>query len=527
MATGDPTPGKPNPERGAGSDARPISSWRETEGEGFSESGKPESHIANLRIKKGKCMYTQKEVDQMIQLAIEQYSEKSKQKGGNAMDETLKSMTDRDLEMGIDALLMKKSRIERHARLEGRALDVEETSWINDAEKYVREYREELQMRKPERPLTVVDGPLGGGMSHGFDHSRDLGMPVKDKTFRGMFGYPKSQKLNTGGFKDCAEFLDAVWSGRYDPRLVRASANETTPSQGGFAVPEGFSSEWLDASLPNELIRNLCRVFPMTTETLPIPGWDAADMSAGATHGGFTMEFMAEGSTATPQTPKLRKIMLTARVGGIYCDASLELVADGTNFERNLQTALVKSIGYGLDRFGIAGTGAGCPQGFLNAPCKIVVAKESGQRMDTLVYQNLKKMFARQLNPQDAVWLFNATAIPELLEQSVAVGTGGNFVPLLNESNGKFNIFGRPAYFHPAMPTLGDAGDAAFVDFNFYALGLRKEVGIDISDAPRWLQRERSFRILIRFDGQCTLDKAVTPEHGDSLSPVVTLAERA
>jgi HK97 family phage major capsid protein len=136
-------------------------------------------------------------------------------------------------------------------------------------------------------------------------------------------------------------------------------------------------------------------------------------------------------------------------------------------------------------------------------------------------------MFARQLNPERAVWLFNPSTVPELLEQSVAVGTGGSFVPLLNESSGQFKIFGRPVYFHPAMPALGDAGDSAFVDFNFYALGLRRELWIDVSDAPRWLERERSFRILMRFDGQCTLDKEITPENGDSLSPVVTLGERA
>ncbi|MCK4827438.1 phage major capsid protein, partial [bacterium] len=87
--------------------------------------------------------------------------------------------------------------------------------------------------------------------------------------------------------------------------------------------------------------------------------------------------------------------------------------------------------------------------------------------------------------------------------------------------------FGRPVFFHPSMPTLGDDDDCAFVDFNFYALGLRQEVGIDQSDAPRWDYRERSYRILMRFDGMCTLDQAVTPEHGDTLSPIVTLAERA
>lgn len=292
-------------------------------------------------------------------------------------------------------------------------------------------------------------------------------------------------------------------------------------------MPTQFASEWLDASLPTEIVRNLCKVFPMESETKEIPGWDGADMSSGQTHGGLTMQFLAESGTATPQTGKMRKITLNAKMAAIYVDASIELIQDGRDFVTNLEGALKKSIGYGIDRYCIAGSGAGCPQGVLNAPCKIQITKETGQVADSIVYGNLKKMFARQLNPQNAVWLFNATSIPELLEQSVAIGTAGSFVPLLNEKAGKFTIFGRPVYFHPAMPTLGDADDCAFVDFSFYGLGLRKEVWIDQTDAVRWLQRERSFRILMRFDGQCTLNSAIQPEHGDTLSPVVTLAERA
>ena len=30
---------------------------------------------------------------------------------------------------------------------------------------------------------------------------------------------------------------------------------ETVPSSGGFAVPTEFAAEWLDASLPNEIVR--------------------------------------------------------------------------------------------------------------------------------------------------------------------------------------------------------------------------------------------------------------------------------
>jgi hypothetical protein len=66
----------------------------------------------------------------------------------------------------------------------------------------------------------------------------------------------------------------------------------------------------------------------------------------------------------------------------------------------------------------------------------------------------------------------------------------------------------------------------AFIDFNFYALGIRKEIFLEATDAVKWLQRERSFRVLLRFDGQPTLDKPVTPENGETLSPIVTLAAR-
>lgn len=428
-----------------------------------------------------------------------------------------------ETEKNIEKLSRKVIDIDNLVRDQKRSLTSEEALLRVEITDQIEDLRKELPVG---RPLTLQKNGLLGGSDSIIDI--DPVLPARGRTFRAMFGYGDRQKLDTGDFKDCAEFLNVLESGRYDPRLqVRASQGEGVPSSGGFSVPSEFSSEWLDASLPNEVVRKLCRVYPMTSETKDIPGWDAKDMSGGATHGGLTMTFMAEGSTATPQTGKLRNVKLTARMAGIYVDASIELVQDGKDFATNLQTALSKSLGYGIDRYCIAGSGAGCPQGILKAPCKIQITKESGQRADSVIYANLKKMFARQLNPGDAVWLFNNTAIPDLLEQSVAVGTGGNFVPLLNEKNGEFTIFGRPVYFHPAMPSLGDADDCAFVDFNFYGLGLRQEVWIDTSDAPRWLQRERSFRILMRFDGMCTLDAAVIPEHGVTLSPVVTLEARA
>lgn len=390
--------------------------------------------------------------------------------------------------------------------------------------------RMEGRNMEPDRPLSRPRPMTEEEMSadYRFADTRTVETTAaRGRDYRSMFKIGRNERLDNGDFASASEFIAVMDSGRFDPRLqARSSMGEGIPSAGGFSVPPQFAAEWLDASLPNELVRNLCKVYPMESASLEVIGFDGADMSSGATHGGLTMTFQAEGSTASAQTAKLRKIMLTAKMGAIYVDSSIELMQDGKGFAENLQKALQQSMGYGIDRFCIAGSGAGEPQGILSAPCKIQITKESGQNNDTIVYQNLKKLFARSLTPDKSVFLFNPTAIPDLLEQSIAIGVGGAHVPLLNESNGKFTIFGRPVYFHPAMPTIGDADDCAFVDFGFYALGLRKEVWIDQTDAVRWLQRERSLRILLRFDGQCTLNAAVTPEHGLSLSPVVTMAAR-
>lgn len=428
----------------------------------------------------------------------------------------------------IVKLSQKIGEIRMNAMNKKRELSGEETGLICEMESQIDSLRMELPASGPQtmpRNTTIFNQSSGGGYTTRQVRQSDPFAGGRD--YRSFFNIGDGP-LDTGNFKDAADFLRVIDSGRFDPRLqILNTMVEGVPSSGGFAVPVEFARDWLDASLPTEIVRNLARVYPMTSETKEIPGWDGADMSGSATHGGLTMQFLDESAGATAQTPKMRKITLAAKMAAIYVNASLELVQDGRDFATNLENALKKSIGYGIDRYCITGSGSGCPQGVLNASCKIQVEKETGQLADTIFYGNLKKMYARQLNPQGAVWLFNATSIPELLEQSVAVGTGGDFVPLMREQNGQFVIFGRPVYFHPSMPSLGDADDCAFVDFGFYGLGIRQEVVIDQSDAPRWNYRERSYRILMRFDGQCTLDKAVQPENGDTLSPIVTLAERA
>lgn len=461
-------------------------------------------------------MYSQAQVNKMIS---------DKMKSEVKAHATKSYIYECEIEDDIKSLQSKEKNITLAAAKENRALDPVEQSLINEIGVTIADLEEQRKMLMPQRAMTV-EGNRTLDNNYGADIYTRTATNSK-LNYRNLFKLRPEDRLDNGGFRNAAEFIRVIDSGRYDTRLQYLnSQQEGIPSSGGFAVPSQIAAEWLDAALSINSFRSLCKLYGMLSNTLEVPGWDSADLTSGKAVGGLQMAFLGEGDTATPQTAKMRKIELTARVAGIYADSSIELIQDGVDFATNLESALRQSMSFGIDRYMLLGTGAGQPLGALNAPCKIQVAKEVGQRAGTLVYQNLKRMFARQLNPNGAVWVVNNTIIPDLLELSIPVGTGGSHVPVLNESNGEFSIFGRPVYFSGAMPSIGTVNDVAFIDFNFYALGIRKEIFLEATDAVKWLQRERSFRVLLRFDGQPTLDKPVTPENGETLSPIVTLAAR-
>jgi HK97 family phage major capsid protein/HK97 family phage prohead protease len=372
--------------------------------------------------------------------------------------------------------------------------------------------RQEADSKRPalsvqtREAIRVIEGPA---------------LSAEDKTFRRMFGEPP----NGHGFETSREFMEVISSGRYDPRL--RTMTEGTASAGGFAVPEEYSSKWLDDSLPAEVVRPRATVWPMKSDTLKVPGWDSHDRSS-SLYGGLGMVFLSETGESTPQSGLLRQIALSTKKAAIYVDISQELHDDGVGFDAQLQAAMKKSVGYGLDDAFINGTGAGMPLGVLNSDSIIEVAAESEQTDETIVYENLTKMFSRMYpaGRQRAVWLANSSTIPQLMQTTITVGTGGSVVEIFKESSGSFSIFGRPVVFTEHLPALGNAADIAFVDLSQYVIGMRKDVSLDKSNIPGWYQDLQSYRVILRFDGMPSWHEAITPAAGSTLSWCVTLAAR-
>lgn len=365
---------------------------------------------------------------------------------------------------------------------------------------------------------SIVTPIMGGG------RTVEPGGPVKDRTYRGMFS--KSAQLDRGGFNDFNEFLTVLDSGRYDSRL-KNMMTEGVGTGGGFSVPEEFSAWLLDASLEGEIVRPRAQVWPMKTDTRKIPAWDSADHRT-SLFGGFSGVWLGEGATAIRQQAKLRLIQLTARKLGIFTQASRELAEDGLDFDAQLGTALAAALSWYMDDAFINGSGVGQPIGILKDKALITVNAEGGQVAKTITYENCTKMFAR-LHPScinNAVWIINQTAMPELLTMSIAIGTSGAFIPAVTQDSGKMYLMGKEVLFTEKCPAIGNVGDIILADLSKYAIGMRKEIAIDKSNIPGWTEDAQDYRIIARVDGMGTWDKAVTPKNGDALSWCVALAAR-
>lgn len=418
------------------------------------------------------------------------------------------------LEARFDKLVWNKNRTE--------AQDEEYHSLIGQ----INDLKDDLGGNVIPAPLTKPGPQAYGEAGRVLTVEAEAVKPSRGRDYKSMFGITGG--LDRGGFRNFNEYLAVLSSGKYDERLsnFRAVMSETVPSSGGFSVPEEFAGWLLDASLESEIVRPRAQVWPMKSDSIKIPGWDAATHSS-SLFGGLTGAWLAELGTATEVYAKMRQINLNAKKLACYTAASNELVADGIDFERQIQTALIKTISWYLDYAFIQGTGSGQPLGIINDPALITVSKENGQVVSTIVFENCVKMYAR-LAPQcmaNAVWIANQTTIPQVLTMSLSVGTGGAPIqPAVLQQGGKFSLLGKEVLFTEKCPALGSAGQLLLVDPTQYAIGLRKEVSLDKSIHVGWTTDQASYRAILRADGMGTWDKAITPKAGDTLSWCVALA---
>lgn len=320
------------------------------------------------------------------------------------------------------------------------------------------------------------------------------------------------------GFADGAEFALAVRAaslpgGGVDDRLRRLAAptnyHQETGSSDGYMVPVQMAqSIWEIAFSDEDEVLNAVDfedtsgniVSLLADETTP---WGAT---------GITASWGAEGGQLSASRLDTDERQMRLHKLHAYVLATEELRDDAPRLEQRLTRGAGRAIRWEAAEAIVRGTGAGQPLGFLNSPALVTVSKESGpQAADTIVAENVLKMYSRQLDIPGSIWLANVDTYPELA--TMTIGDQPAYQPAGNLASAPYGMLqGRPIFFTEHADTLGDVSDLMFVSLrNYYAV--RKQ------GAPRFAQSMHLFfdydieayRWTFRMNGQPFLSAPVTP----------------
>jgi HK97 family phage major capsid protein len=368
-----------------------------------------------------------------------------------------------------------------------------------------------------------------------------LTKPRPQKTEGGEVGIDRASKEKFGSFgQQMAAVLQAGRPGGHvDPRLFNAATGlgESVPSDGGFLVQQDFSSELLQEVFDTGILASRCRrqVISGNANSIKINGVDETSR-ASTRYGGIVGYWEEEAGEKTASKPKFRKIELSLKKLIGLCYATDELMNDAPALESFVRQAFVGEFGFLLDDAIINGTGAGQPLGIRHSGCLVTVSKEAGQDAQTVLAENVIRMYARRFAGQTGnyAWYYNQNIEPQLFTMSIAVGTGG--IPIYMPPGGLSDapyarIMGLPAIAIEQAATLGTTGDIILANFqNGYILAEKGGIKSDMSIHVRFVYDESCFRFVMRVDGQPARASALTPYQGgasNSQSHFITLETRA
>lgn len=346
------------------------------------------------------------------------------------------------------------------------------------------------------------------------------------------------------GFKTMSEQMHAVWlqatKGKIDPRLEAIEKMQREKRQkaagtgleaydaqyGGALLAEEFRKEiWMRAQEETVILQKVTTI-PINSNMLTIPALGGYDESSGQYYGGVYFLTEGENDTINETRPAFEQLKFTLGMTAAFTSVSHPMMTFSPNsvgpmVEKLYGSALALYIEDKL----LNGTGAGEPDGAINADCVVEQAKETGQTADTVNYYNIINMKARCNRKRNAVWMYNKDVGPQLDQLALTIGTGGEMIS-------KQSVLEVDDFETEYCQKLGDAGDIIIVEWPEMIVtvpsGQAEGGQFDTSIHFHFDTAQNSFRWIFYWDGKFAWRSAKTPRYSSStLSPVVKLAERA
>lgn len=363
-----------------------------------------------------------------------------------------------------------------------------------------------------------------------------------------LAGGKRADPEKWNGFDGGAAWLKAVIDAsagnpagvKIDEKLLKSPSglNLATGPEGGYLLPPGFSTNIMDKVIgDSESLIEYCDSITIEgRESMTLLANAETSRADGSRWGGTQGYWKSEVKQMSGSKPTFREVRLEPHELYVMSYVTDKLLRNAPqNIEAYVARAAADEIAFKIGDAIFEGDGVGKPLGWLHSPCKITVAKETSQAADTVLVQNIRKMWNRMpvRSRNRAIWFAHIDVEPQLeaLWQAVEKKDGSDNVGGVTWDNyynaEKQTLKGRPIKYIEYAQTLGDEGDLMLVDPKSYVVGKRGTMNAAMSIHLRFDYAETAFRWIFEIDGQPYLNKPITPFHGtNTLSPIISLAAR-
>jgi HK97 family phage major capsid protein len=343
------------------------------------------------------------------------------------------------------------------------------------------------------------------------------------------------------GFQGAADFgvavrMACIPGGRVDPRLaqigrngVQAAAPSNPHTEAGNAegwmVPAALSNRVFELIFSEDGLVQAMDPEPTDSNAVDIEADETTPWGSVGVRAFWRGENTAMTGTKTVVAPR------TVRLHELYAfvSATEELLEDAPRLENRLTRKSAAAITWKAEEAIFAGTGAGQPLGWKNAPGSVTQAAEGGQTATTIVTNNVTKMYSRLIAAGGApFWLANRDTVPQLV--ALAIGNQPIYTPPnagIREAPGGM-LMGYPIKFSEHAETLGAVGDLSLVNpAGYYAAIKRGGVKFASSIHLYFDYNATAYRWTFRLGGQPYLSAPMAAAKGsNSKSHFVMLAAR-
>lgn len=349
------------------------------------------------------------------------------------------------------------------------------------------------------------------------------------------------------GFATFGHYLAAVRGAAMRPNAaderlnIGAAAttygNESVGADGGFLVPPQYATEIMTVIESNDPLLNRCRQIPVAGNSFVMP---KSEETAHGTNG-VQAYWDGEADTITQTKPVFKNIEIKLNRLTALVPVTEEALEDAAALGSWVNQVAGEKMSFKVTDAILNGLGSGQPLGILKAPCLVTVTKETSQAANTVLAENVLKMYSRMpvASRARAVWLVHSdveTLLPGMVipvknvagTENVGGGGGPIYMPPGGMSGAQYgSLLGRPIVPCEASPALSAAGDIVLADMAQYIAITKGAVKADQSMHFFFDQNVRAFRFVMRVGGQPWLSAAISRKSGSStLSHFVALGAR-